>query len=109
MVITFGKYKDQDISEIPGDYLAWLESEGIRSPQLAKAVTAELARRGPAATTKAPTPTTSSPLAAALKSSTRPSPRSTMLSTHEVEREGTRRPPYQREASGRWWRSRAWE
>ena len=32
MVITFGKYKDQDISEIPGDYLAWLESEGIRSP-----------------------------------------------------------------------------
>jgi hypothetical protein len=52
---------------IPGDYLAWLESEGIRSRPLAKAVTAELARRGPAATTKAPTPTTSSPLAAALK------------------------------------------
>ena len=66
MVITFGKYKDQDISEIPGDYLAWLESEN-RSRPLAKAVTAELARRGPAATTKAPTPTTSSPLAAALK------------------------------------------
>ena len=36
MVITFGKYKDQDISEIPGDYLAWRSrkaSEARSSPR----------------------------------------------------------------------------
>lgn len=57
VTITFGKYKDQELGEIPTSYLEWLEGEGIKSPRLAEAVKAELEARAkaPAAATPAPT------------------------------------------------------
>ena len=58
MEISFGKYKGQDLSEIPFDYLEWLQGEGIKSPKLREAVQKELQRRAESGEPSDPAPAT---------------------------------------------------
>jgi uncharacterized protein (DUF3820 family) len=48
MRITFGKHRDEDITDVPTSYLAWLEEQEWlhgKFPELAKEVQHELRRR----------------------------------------------------------------
>jgi hypothetical protein len=45
MKMPFGKYKDEDLTDIPIEYLKWLEEKDNIWPDLRKALNHEIERR----------------------------------------------------------------
>ncbi len=45
MKLTFGKYKGEDLTDVPRDYLNWLDLQDWLTPELRKALIVEFARR----------------------------------------------------------------
>ena len=43
--LTFGKHQGKPLADVPSDYLEWLRGQGIRNPDLKRAVEAELQHR----------------------------------------------------------------
>ena len=54
--MPFGKYRGQPISEIPADYLQWLEPQKFVFPQLREVIKKELAERPPVPVRRAQCP-----------------------------------------------------